>query len=213
MKLTRSVIVLTMLAASIASSHAQSKGAIRAMLSTALGDITVEVFPNAAPLSACDFLAYVDAGLYRGAHFHRVVRNDNDRGSPKIEVVQGGLADEAKQRPPIAHETTRMTGLKHENGTLSLARAGVGTGGAGAFFIVIGTQPSLDFGGLRNKDGQGFAAFGRVIEGMDIVKRIHAMKGDAPTDDEYTRGQVLAKPILIRDAKRIDPLPPVCKQK
>ena len=145
-------------------------------LDTALGSIRVEVFPAAAPLSACDFLAYTDQGLYANASFYRVVRLDNDHGSPKIEVVQGGLPDDAKQLPPIAHETTQRTGLKHVDGALSLARGAVGTGGAGAFFIVIGNQPGLDYGGTRNKDGQGFAVFGRVVNGMDVVRRIHQIK-------------------------------------
>jgi len=209
-------ILFAMLVGCVATTAAQttpSPERVRATLSTDLGDITVAVFPKAAPLSACDFLAYIDEGLYRNASFYRVVRSDNDRGTPKIEVVQGGLPDDAKQRPPIAHETTRMTGLTHNDGSLSLARAEVGTGGGAAFFIVIGKQPSLDFGGARNKDGQGFAAFGRVIEGMSVVKRIHAIKDAAPTDDEYLRGQVLANPVAIKDAKRIDPLPEVCKRK
>ena len=191
----------------------RSPDAVRAVLTTELGEITVEVFPKLASLSACDFLAYIDEGLYRGASFYRVVRLDNDRGLPKIEVVQGGVADNAPQRPPIAHETTRMTGLKHLDGTLSLARGDVGTGGAGAFFIVLGAQPSLDFGGMRNKDGQGFAAFGRVIDGMSIVRRIHAIRDATKTDEDYLRGQLLAKPVAIRSAKRLDATPAVCNPK
>lgn len=211
MKISHAIVAFVWLVGG--SAHAQSTDSVRAVLHTQLGDITVAVFPTAAPLSACDFLAYVDEGLYRDARFHRVVRHDNDRGSPKIEVIQAGLREGAKERPPIAHETTRDTGLRHVDGTLSLARAAVGTGGGGAFFIVIGSQPSLDFGGLRNKDRQGFAAFGRVVNGMDIVKRIHAMPADAPTSDEYLRGQVLSKAVVIHGAKRIDPLPAVCTEK
>jgi peptidyl-prolyl cis-trans isomerase A (cyclophilin A) len=183
------------------------------LLDTDAGAIEMEVFPDRAPLSACDFLAYVDAGLYEGAAFYRVVRYDNDRGTPKIEVVQGGVLDEAKQRPPIAHETTQMTGLKHVDGALSLARGAVGTGGASAFFIVIGDQPGLDYGAKRNADGQGFAVFGRIARGMDVVRRIHRLPADAPSDDAYTQGQMLDRPVRFLSVKRQDPLPPVCSSK
>jgi len=179
-------------------------GPVRVALDTSQGPIVVEVFPAAAPVSACDFLAYVDAGLYENAAFYRVVRYDNDRGEPQIEVVQGGVQDESKVRGPIAHETTQKSGLKHVDGSLSLARGAVGTGGAAAFFIVIGDQPALDHGGTRNKDGQGFAAFGRVASGMDVVRRIHGMRSDAPTNEPYLRGQLLAEPVRIERATRVD---------
>jgi peptidyl-prolyl cis-trans isomerase A (cyclophilin A) len=190
-----------------------TSSSVRAVLDTELGEIVVEVFPRAASLSACDFLAYVDSNLYRGASFYRVVREDNDRGSPKIEVVQGGLQDASKELPPVAHETTQQTGLKHVDGALSLARGVVGTGGGAAFFVVIGNQPSLDFGGARNNDRQGFAVFGRVVRGMDIVRRIHQIKEAAPTNDAYLQGQVLAEPVVIKDARRLDPSPQICAPK
>jgi len=97
----------------------------------------------------------------------------------KIEVIQGGTdGNAAKRLPSIAHETTQQTGLRHGNGTLSMARAGVGSA-AGEFFIVIGNQPELDFGGTRNADGQGFAAFGRVVQGMDVVRKIQRLPADS----------------------------------
>jgi peptidyl-prolyl cis-trans isomerase A (cyclophilin A) len=171
-------------------------------LATAAGEIDVAVFTEKAPLSAADFLRYVDRGLYDGAGFYRVVRADNDRGTPKIEVIQGGLLDETKALPPIAHETTRDTGITHVDGTVSLARGAPGTGGGAAFFICVGDQPALDFGAARNPDGQGFAAFGRVVRGMDVVRRIHAMKADAPSPSEYMKGQILSEPVAIRKAYR-----------
>jgi peptidyl-prolyl cis-trans isomerase A (cyclophilin A) len=134
------------------------------------------------------------------------VRADNDRGTPKIAVIQGGLLDEAKTLPPIAHETTRDTGITHLDGTLSLARGAPGTGGGAAFFICVGDQPALDFGAKRNPDGQGFAAFGRVVRGMDVVRKIHAMKADAPSPSEYMQGQILPESVVIRRAYR-KPLP------
>jgi peptidyl-prolyl cis-trans isomerase A (cyclophilin A) len=211
----RSIIALVLLSLAQASPGAEASisPGTRVLLDTEAGAIEVEVFPDRAPLSACDFLAYVDAGLYEGAGFYRVVRHDNDRGAPKIEVVQGGLLDETKQRAPIAHETTQMTGLKHVDGALSLARGAVGTGGAGAFFIVIGDQPALDYGAKRNPDGEGFAVFGRVIRGMDIVRRIHRLPADAPTSDAYTQGQLLTHPVRFLKAVRQGPMPAVCKAK
>jgi peptidyl-prolyl cis-trans isomerase A (cyclophilin A) len=187
------------------------KDRVRVTLTTVLGAIEMEVFPERAPLSACDFLAYVDAGLYEGAAFYRVVRSDNDRGSPKIQVIQGGLQDDSKARPPIAHETTQQTGLKHVDGALSLARGAIGTGGAAAFFVVIGDQPALDFGGTRNADGQGFAVFGRVVRGMEVIHRIHRLQADATANDPYLEGQLLRDPVVIAKAYTTTGASHICK--
>ena len=107
----------------------------------------------------------------------------------KIEVIQGGLYedDEIVKHPPIRHETTKETGLKHLDGTLSMARMEPGTAST-EFFICIGDQPELDFGGRRNPDGQGFAAFGKVVEGMDVVRKIQQL----PDKNQY-----LSKPLKI----------------
>jgi peptidyl-prolyl cis-trans isomerase A (cyclophilin A) len=176
-------------------------GSPRVVLETEQGDITVEVYPGAAPASAGDFLTYVEQGLYDGAVFYRAVHHGNDNGEPKIEVLQGGLKDFGLALPPVAHESTRETGLLHTTGALSLARGDVGTGSAGAFFIVLSDQPGLDHGGMRNPDGQGFAVFGRVVEGMEVVRRIHALPTDENAGDEYVRGQLLAEPVVIRRAR------------
>jgi len=176
--------------------------AVRVALETDRGTILVEVYPQAAPLSAGDFLRHVDEGLYGAAGFYRVVRPDNDHGAPAISVVQGGILDVEAPPAGIAHETTAATGLRHVDGTVSIARGPPGTGSAAAFFIVLGDQPSLDFGGMRNPDAQGFAAFGKVIDGMEIIREINAMKADAPTGDDYVRGQILAEPVRFR-AKRV----------
>ena len=177
--------------------------AVRVALETDRGTILVEVYPHVAPLSVGDFLRHVDEGLYEDAGFYRVVRPDNDRGDPVISVVQGGVLD-PEAPGGIAHETTDATGLRHVDGTVSIARGPPGTGSAAAFFIVLGDQPSLDFGGMRNPDGQGFAAFGKVIDGMEIVREINALKADAPTDSDYVRGQILAEPVRFR-ARRAGP--------
>lgn len=184
------------------SAAADAKAPVVVTLDTEAGEIDVEVFTKEAPLSAGDFLRYVDGGLYDGAAFYRVVRTDNDHGNPKIEVIQGGLLDDNKALSPVAHETTRDTGLKHSDGTISLARGAPGTGSGAAFFICIGDQPALDFGGMRNPDGQGFAAFGRVVRGMDVVRKIHEMRSDGPSESEYMKGQMLPEPVAIRRAYR-----------
>jgi peptidyl-prolyl cis-trans isomerase A (cyclophilin A) len=186
----------------IAGCAARAASPVVVTFDTAAGEIDIEVFVDRAPISSADFLRYVDQGLYDGAVFYRVVRPDNDRGTPVIEVIQGGLRDDEKALPPIAHETTSDTGLRHVDGTVSLARGTPGTGGGAAFFICIGDQPALDFGGMRNPDGQGFAAFGRVVRGMEVVRRIHALPADAPSSSEYMKGQLLTDPILIRKAYR-----------
>lgn len=206
-----SAIVLLAFGSRAQAAEPSKSDGVHVLLDTSAGSIEVEVFPDRAPLSACDFLAYVDAGLYEHAAFYRVVRNDNDRGTPKIDVIQGGLRDESKERPPIAHETTQMTGLTHIDGALSLARGAVGTGSAAAFFIVIGPQPGLDFGGARHADKQGFAVFGRVVRGMETVRRIHQMRSDAATDDAYTKGQLLNEPVAIKKAARVGPASSRCK--
>ena len=174
------------------------------VLETTLGDIGIEVYPDKAPLSANSFLEAADKGLFnhnQGA-FYRVVHKGNDIHSPNIGVIQGGIIDPTQSLPLIGHETTRQTGLLHKDGTVSLARGKDSSGSGSTFFICIGDQPTLDYGGTRYLDGRGFAAFGTVIQGMDIVRRIQRMKTHAPaTDNPYTQ-QRLVKPVTILRAYR-----------
>lgn len=116
---------------------------------------------------------------YDGGAFYRVVTMRNQPTSPvKIEVIQGGLdGDSTKRLPAIAHETNDKTGIKHLDGTISMARGMPGSASS-EFFICINAQPELDFGGTRNPDGQGFAAFGHVVQGMDVVRRIQQSPAD-----------------------------------
>ena len=187
-------------AASVARPANASTGEVRVTLKTALGIIVVAVDPVRAPITAGDFLAYVDRGLFDNTAFYRSVRLNNDHNPVKIEVLQGGLIDNTKMLPPIAHEPTSLTGLRHGNGTLSAGRREPGTGSAGAFFICIGDQPELDYGGHRNPDGQGFAAFGHVISGMDVVRQIWSSKtGPA---DRGMDAQKLTPPVPILAASR-----------
>ena len=173
----------------------------RVLIDTAYGPIGIWLELGRAPISAGDFLKYVDQGLYTGGAFYRTVRPDNDPGPTKIDVVQGGLTDEKKFLAPIAHEPTNRTGLRHRNGTLSIGRDEVGTGTAGAFFICIGDQPELDFGGKRNSDHQGFAAFGHVSSGMELIRKIWSLKTlGAPGSPE---GELIASPVAIVGARRL----------
>jgi len=179
---------------------AQTVSAPRIVMTTSLGDIEIEVYPDRAPVTAGNFLAYVDTGLWQGASFYRVVRPDNDR-TPAITVIQGGLAKDDSPLPPIAHETTARTGLRHTDGVLSMARGAPGTA-ASEFFISVGDNPSLDFGGARNPDGQGFATFGKVVRGMEVVRRIDALR-DPVSKTEFMPGQELAHPVAITAVRRV----------
>jgi len=164
-------------------------------LETDRGVIVVEVDVARAPVTAANFLRYVDEARYQGGVFHRTVRLDNQPGKDVlIEVIQAGVNPEFadKDHAPIPLERTSRTGLRHEDGTVSMARDGPDTA-TSDFFICIGPQPSLDEGGRRNPDGQGFAAFGRVVRGMEVVRQIQG----APAD-----GQKLTPPVRIVSARR-----------
>lgn len=190
--------------ASDAAEADTGSGTVVVVLETTMGEIEIAVDLDRAPISAGDFLRYVDEGLYEGAAFYRVVRKDNDHGVPTIEVVQGGLVGDTETPAPVPHETTETTGIIHRDGVISLARGEPGTGSGAAFFICIGDQPSLDFGGMRNPDGLGFAAFGQVTRGMDLIRAIHTMSSDAPAPNEYVEGQLLDEPVAILNARRSD---------
>jgi len=172
----------------------------KVQISTEIGDITLEIYLDKAPKTAANFLAYADSSKYNNKScFYRTVRMDNQPNSPvKIEVIQGGFYEdsliEKYQFSTIKHETTKETGVFHKDGVISMARGPVGTASS-EFFICIGDQPELDFGGKRNPDGQGFAAFGKVIKGMDVVREIQKQKDS---------GQYLLKPIRIISLKSVE---------
>ncbi|GIW34320.1 peptidylprolyl isomerase [Meiothermus sp.] len=170
-------------------------------IQTELGEIVLELFPAQAPITVANFLRYVDENRYQGATFYRTVRLDNQPQSPvKIEVIQGGLGMgyHSAKLPPIPLETTAQTGLRHLDGTVSMARLEPDSAQS-EFFICIGDQPELDYGGKRNPDGQGFAAFGRVIEGMEVVHQIHQLPagGDVPP----VQGQWILQPVMLFSIK------------
>ena len=168
---------------------------VRVRIETDLGDIEVGLDAAKAPATVANFLQYVDGKFYDGGRFHRTVTPDNQpHNKVKIEVVQAGInpARMKDEFPPIKLERTRDTKLAHKDGTISMARDGPDTA-TSDFFICVGDQPDLDFGGKRNPDGQGFAAFGRVVRGMDVVKKIQ----QSPAD-----GQTLKPPIKVRAVTR-----------
>lgn len=149
-------------------------------IETPLGSIELEIYENKAPITAKHFLANVDNQVFDKACFYRVVHMDNQEGRDiKIEVIQGGLFHDSivDQMATIKHETTNKTGILHLDGVISMARNQPGTA-CTEFFICVGDQPHLDAGGLRNSDSQGFAAFGKVIKGMDVVRTIQKQKDE-----------------------------------
>ncbi|MCK4678214.1 MAG: peptidylprolyl isomerase [Bacteroidales bacterium] len=179
----------------IAATACQKKNPV-VIINTDMGEIKLELYSDAAPVTVANFLHYVDQNIFDKASFYRVVRHDNQNNATKIEVVQGGLelAMNVDSLPPIPHESTAQTGILHKDGVISMARYGPGTA-TSEFFICIGDQPSLDFAGKRNSDGYGFAAFGKVIDGMDVVRKIQTgeTKGDF---------QLLVKPVRIKQIYR-----------
>ena len=181
-----------------ASALGSMQGALpRVLVQTDLGNIEIEVDIKRAPISGGLFLKQVDAGLYNNGRFHRTVKMDNQPDNEiKIEVIQAGIdpAREKELGEAITLERTNATGLKHTDGCVSTPRGTPDSARTG-FFICINDQPSLDFGGKRNPDGQGFGAFGRVVRGMDVVRKIQ----QAPNKDK----QVLTPPVIIKSITRL----------
>jgi peptidyl-prolyl cis-trans isomerase A (cyclophilin A) len=167
----------------------------KVIIETDFGNITVELYEEKAPITSSNFIRYIEEERHKGATFYRVVTPENQPNSKvKIEVVQGGLYedDHPHALPPITHENTEQTGIKHLDGTISMARYGPGTA-TFEFFICVGDQPSLDYGGDRNPDNHGFAAFGKVIDGMDVVRKIQ----QEPEKDQYLGPRILINKMRI----------------
>ena len=186
--------MLAVLMASTTSQQAHAQ--VRLVIKTTMGDIAIAVDSARAPVTAQNFLSYVDAGHYKSSLFHRTVTLANQPSSTaKIEVIQASVNESQSKKDfaPVLLERTNVTGIRHLNGTLSMARSTVNSA-TSSFFICIGDQPELDFGGKRNADGQGFAAFGTVTSGMDVVRAIHT----APAN-----GQTLSPLIEILDILRV----------
>jgi cyclophilin family peptidyl-prolyl cis-trans isomerase len=165
------------------------------LVQTALGDIEFELDAKRAPVTTENFLRYALEGFYADGLFHRTVTLANQPDDQvKIEVVQASANPAREQEffPPIPLERTRDTGLRHVDGAISMAREGPDTA-RDQFFICIGDQPELDFGGRCSPDGQGFAVFGRIVKGMDVVRKTHQLPAN---------GQKLTPPLVIQRAIR-----------
>ncbi|MDB5694313.1 MAG: cyclophilin type peptidyl-prolyl cis-trans isomerase [Alphaproteobacteria bacterium] len=194
-------ILLALLLCLAAPAAAQPPGpapaTVRVLLHTSAGDILVAVETQRAPVTAGNFLHYVDTRRLDGTEFYRAMHTGADAG-----LVQGGVRDPRKLFPPIAHEPTSRTGLSHVDGALSVPRFAVGTA-QGDFTIMVGNQPYLDAGPGSAGDGLGYAVFGRVVEGMDVVRRILGAP-TSPTEGEgVMRGQMLSPRIQIITARRV----------
>jgi len=168
------------------------------IIETKYGKIEVELYPKQAPQSVAAFLRFVDSGYYKNASFYRVLNDDNQpSNAPKSELIQGGIWKTnnklAASIPGIPHEPTNQTKILHTDGVISLARAAPGTAGT-EFFICVGNQPGFDYGGENNADGQGYAAFGKVVKGMSAVRSIYHA-------NEYD--QALDPPISIYNIERL----------
>ncbi len=169
---------------------------VQVEIRTELGNITVELYPDQAPVTVANFLRYVDGGFYTDGSFHRTVHEDNQpEDSVRIAVIQGDIDPDRRGDAfgPIGLERTHVTGLQHVDGAISMARNGPDTA-TSSFFICVGDQPELDHGGGRNPDGQGFAAFGVVLRGMDVVRAINRSPA---------QGQTLSPPVRILGIRRV----------
>lgn len=194
-RITDLLALLALSTGSLAFAAPAPDDPVRVVIETEKGALELEVDVGRAPVTAGNFLRYVDGGHYDGGTFFRTVHAENQpNDSIRIAVIQGGRNPDAEAEifPAIALERTSETGLLHVDGAVSMGRTAPDSA-THSFFICIGDQPSLDFGGMRNPDGQGFAAFGRVVEGMDVVRAIHAAPYEA---------QRLTPPVRIGRAYR-----------
>lgn len=173
-------------------------GVVRVALRTSAGDIVVGIDTQHAPITAANFLRYVDARRLDGQEFYRAMPGN----APATGLIQGGVRDSRLLYPPIAHESTAQTGLTHVDGALSVPRLGLGTARAD-FTIMVGDQHYLDAGPASGGDGQGYAVFGRVIDGMDVVRRILASPTSPTEGQGIMRGQMLSPRIRIITARRV----------
>jgi peptidyl-prolyl cis-trans isomerase A (cyclophilin A) len=181
-------LLAVMLASPVAAQQTAKPIPIR--IETQLGNIDAELDSARAPVTVTNFLRYIDGQFFdQGSFFRAVTLANQPNDSVKIEVIQGGIgpAKRSQAFPAIPLERTSVTHLHHGDGTLSMARSGPDTG-TNQFFVTIGDQPALDFGGHRNPDGEGFAAFGRVTSGMDVVRKIQTQPAN---------GQTLGSPVTI----------------
>lgn len=187
------LLLLLLLVPAVPATGAKSSGLVRVRLVTSDGPIVLALDARHAPRTTANFMAYVDDGRFDGITFYRSARN---RVAPRFGFIQGGIRTDARRiLPPFPLETTAMTGLHHLDGTISMARRGDPASAGGNFFITVGGMPSMDAHGTE----PGYAAFGRVVSGMDTVHRILA----EPTGGRMG-GQMLLREVRLIKAVRLD---------
>ncbi|HEY9235949.1 MULTISPECIES: peptidylprolyl isomerase [Phenylobacterium] len=180
--------------------QAQAPGPVRVRLDTADGPIVLELYPDKAPITAGNFLRYVDEKRFDGATFYRASKVPN---APEFGLVQGGVQnDPARVLKPIAHEPTTKTGLSHTNGAISMGRTSPGTA-TSDFFICVGDMTYMDADPKQPGDNLGFAAFGKVVEGMEMVQKILAAPTSPTAGEGVMKGEMLAQPVKIVTARRL----------
>ncbi len=168
-------------------------------ITTDHGAFTAEIFSDKAPITAGNFLRYVDTKRYDGTQFYRAQRNS---WAPTTGLIEGGMPNHPERLlPPIPHEPTTQTGLKNLDGTLSLARFAPGSGQA-EFSICVGDAPYLDADPSQPGDNLGYAAFGRVVDGMEVVHAILALPTDGTALNPVMQGQILSPPVVIATMRR-----------
>jgi peptidyl-prolyl cis-trans isomerase A (cyclophilin A) len=174
----------------------------RVRLTTKAGNIDIELNGRRAPVTTANFLAYVDRQRFDGTHFYRAART---RGAPDRGFIQGGIhRDYRRMLNPIRHEPTSETGLSHVSGTISMARTMPGTA-TGEFFIIVGDMPSMNANPRGDDESAraGYAAFGRVVGGMDVVRRILASPTVPNAGRGAMRGQMITEQVRIVSARRL----------
>ncbi len=186
-------ILLVFLLAQIISCSQKKYDNPHILIDTNYGEIEAELFPQKAPKTVTAFISYIGSGFYKNTTFYRVLKNEDLPMDINYGVIQGGVWPQKKNVAGVEHESTSLTGLTHTNGTLSLARTSIGTATT-EFFICIGNETQFDAGNKGNYDTLGFAAFGRVVKGMDIVRKIQAQKN---------RGEDFEVKIIINNIKKL----------
>ncbi len=183
-------LIIFLFATTFFSCQEKRTGLPHIEIQTEKGEIELELYPQQAPKTVAAFLSYIDSGYFNNGSFYRVLNLENQpTNAPKTELIQGGIwktnVKLAMSINGIPHETTKQTGILHTDGVISLARSGPGTAGT-EFFICIGKQAGLDYGGENVPDRQGYATFGRVVKGMSIVRKIYRQK----ENDQYFKPAV-----------------------
>ena len=192
----RSVVSFLFIALTLVQCKPKSNGEPHILISTSFGDIEIELYASKAPKSVAAFLSYIDSGYYKQSAFYRVLRIEGLTGD-NAGMIQGGSWQSNDPRvaavPGIPHESTKLTGLTHTTGMVSLARIKPGTAGT-EFFICIGDQTQYDYGNDQNGDREGYAAFGKVVKGMKVVREIQ---------NEPTNGESFNPVVAIKSIKRL----------